>query len=123
MGIFDSLLSVVLSMDDPHIATMHRMCTSVVQTVHILRATPPAQTMLMMGVYDQAQRYWLNRLLPGIPELPRDSIEQASLDRVDRGLGLVPATIVAIPPNVVSKVDTARAVSLLPGQSNASAQT
>ena len=49
----DNLLSAVAEMEDPHISTeMHRMCASVVQIVHILRATPPDQTTPLLDEYD-----------------------------------------------------------------------
>ena len=104
-------------MNDPHISTeMHRMCASVVQVVHVFRATPPAQTLPTLKEFDTRQNSWTNRLLPDIPALPPSSMQQASLDREDGGLGLLPASVVAIPAFVGSKVDTSHAVFLLPGQ-------
>ena len=52
----DDLLSAFAEMNDPHISTeMHRMCASVVQIVHIFRATPPSQTLPMLEEFDSRQ--------------------------------------------------------------------
>lgn len=104
-------------MEDPHVSTeMHRQCSLVVQVVHILRAFPPAQTSPLLNEFDIQQRRWTNRLLPDIPELAAYALMHASLDRVDGGFGLVPASVITVPAFVGSKVDATHAVTLLPGQ-------
>lgn len=113
----DDFLPAATEMDDPHISTqMIRMCPSVVQFVHILRATPHEQSKTLLDEYDAPKYAWTDHLLPEIPSLPEDSHIHASLDREYGGLGLLPARVVATPAEFVSKADTARAVAMLPRQ-------
>ena len=113
----DELLTAVAELQNPHVAMhMHRMCASVVQVVHIFRSTPPAQTLPLVPAFDAQQEYWLNALLPGIPQLDDGALQQSSLDTCDGGLGLLPARVVAIPAFIGSKIDTAHAVAQLPSQ-------
>ena len=113
----DELLTAVEELDDPHISThMHRLCASVVQVVHIFRATPYEQTAPLLDEFDAQQKMWINRLLPTAADLEDDPLQQASLDRRDGGLGHLPAEAVTIPAYVGSKIDTAHAVAMLPGQ-------
>lgn len=59
MACVDDLLSAVAEVDDPHIPTeIHRMCTSVVQIVRILCATPPEQKTPLLDEYDVRQAFW-----------------------------------------------------------------
>lgn len=57
----------------------------------------------MLGEFDEHQLRWENRLLPYIPDLPADSLCQASLYRESGGLGLLPARVAAVPAYVGSK--------------------
>lgn len=46
----DDLLSTVEEINDPNVLTeMHRMCTFVVQIIHILRETPSEQATPLLG--------------------------------------------------------------------------
>ena len=113
----DDLLSAVETLHDPHISThMHRLCASVVQVVHIFRATPYEQTEPLLAAFDAQQKAWINRLPPVAPDLPDESLVQASLDMRDGGLGHLPVRAVAIPAYVGFKLDTAHSVAMLPGQ-------
>lgn len=82
--------------------------------MHIFRATPQEHTAPLLKEYDERQQGWTNRLLSDTPRLPLTLMQQASLDREDAGLELLPARVVAIPAFVGSKVDTVHAVALLP---------
>ena len=117
MNRIDELLSAVSELQNPHTAMhMHRLCASVVQIVHILRSTPPSQTLPLLPAFDAQQERWLNSLLPGVPQLDADALAQTSLDVCDGGLGLLPACVVSVPAYVGSRIDTARAVAQLPSQ-------
>lgn len=112
-------LSVVVEINESHFLTeMHRSCASLVQIVHVFRAISPEQMTPILSEFDELQLRWTNSLLPDIPALTTDSLWKAYLYLEDCGLELLPGRVFAVPVYFGSKIDTARAVAQLPGQTD-----
>lgn len=96
-GSREDLLSAVEEMNDPHISTeMHRLSASVAQVVHVLRATLPEKTALILREFDKLQLRLSKRLLPYILDLPAAFVWQASLNLEDGGLRILTSRVVAV---------------------------
>jgi hypothetical protein len=52
---------------------LHLFCLSVVLFTSDFRSTPPEQTLQAAAMLDKQQRFWNDRLLPGLPRLTRHS--------------------------------------------------
>lgn len=67
---FDDVLPTFEEMNDPHIyKEMHRVCASVVQVMHVFRATPLEQTLQGLREFEKRQLRWITQLLKDIPTL------------------------------------------------------
>jgi hypothetical protein len=85
------------------------------RSLHIgFRSTPPRQTLPAAAMLDKQQRFWIDRLLPGLPPLTTARLRQAALPIKDGGLGnTVPSDVVEL-AYIGSRLDTADAVAPLP---------
>lgn len=101
---------------------MHRMRASVVQVVHVFRATPKEQTAPLLAEFDAKKKECINRLLPTAVRLGREfeATSPPSLSSNHRSTdttaasGNLPAKVIAIPAYVGSTIDTAHAVAQIP---------
>lgn len=117
MARIDELLSSIEELKYPHISTrMRRTCSSVVQFVHIFHDTPYEQAASLIDAFDAHQKRWSNRLIPFALDLPDGPLNLNSLGKLDGGLGHFSEKFFGIHTYGISKIFTAQAVSMVPGQ-------
>jgi hypothetical protein len=92
----DVVLGMIADMDNAQIAMpLHCSCLSVVLFTSIFRSTPPEQTLPAAAMLDKQQRFWIDRLLPGLPPPTMTQLHQAALPTKDGGLGhTIPSDVV-----------------------------
>lgn len=110
-------LLAVEALKNQHIPMrIHTLCASVVQVVHILRATTYMHTASLLVYLETQQRIRTNRPLPVAAEIPYEFLKKSSLGVCDGGLGHLSAQAVFILTYVWSMINTAHVVSIFPRQ-------
>jgi hypothetical protein len=70
---------------------------------------------------DKLRLFWIDRLLPSLPQLTMTQLRQAALPIKDSGLGHTVPSGVVMPAYIGSRLDTADAVAAMPGMHDAAA--
>jgi hypothetical protein len=108
-------LGMIADMDNAQIAMPPRCsCLFVILVTAVFRSIPPEQTLRAAAMLDKQQRFWIDRLLPGLPPLTMGQLRQAALPIKDGGLGHTVPSDVVQPAYLGSRLDTADVVSALP---------
>jgi hypothetical protein len=83
----------------------HRLCAQAWQLFHVLRLTPPTQTLPRLPRYDAAQLRWYEKL--NSVRQDTSAAVQVSLPVRHQGHGFVPMTSIAEPVFAASLIDSA----------------
>jgi hypothetical protein len=113
-------MGMIADTDNAQIAMPLRCsCLAVFLVTLVFRSMPPEQTLRAAAMLDKQQRFWIDRLLPGIPPLTMAQLRQAALPIKDGGLGHTVLSDVVQPAYLGSRLDIADAVAALPGMRDA----